>query len=244
MSLHLVSLTLDAHDADRLAAFWAGLLGRRSVPDPVEGVLLPPDDVAGVALRFVTTGEERRGPNVYHLDLTSDTEAAQAATVERALALGGRHLDIGQGPDVTHVVLADPEGNELCVIEPGNRFLAGCGPIGALNGDGSQACGYFRSSALGWPLVWDQDEETAVQSPRGGPKITWSGPPLHKRRGKARAHLDLAPPAGGDRDAEVARLEALGATRVDVGQGDVEWVVLADPDGHELCVRPPREART
>jgi hypothetical protein len=67
------------------------------------------------------------------------------------------------------VVLADPEDNEFGVIEPGNNFLADCGFIGALACDGSQAVGYFWSEALGRPLIWDQDQETAIRSPRGGP---------------------------------------------------------------------------
>jgi len=50
---------------------------------------------------------------------------------------------------------------------------------------------------------------------------------------KNRLHLDLVPD---DQDAEVARLETLGATRVDIGQGDVSWVVMADPEGNEFCV--------
>jgi predicted enzyme related to lactoylglutathione lyase len=50
---------------------------------------------------------------------------------------------------------------------------------------------------------------------------------------KNRLHLDLVPD---DQDAEVARLESLGATRVDIGQGDVSWVVMADPEGNEFCV--------
>ena len=99
----------------------------------------------------------------------------------RALGLGGRHIDVGQLPEEEHVVLADPEGNEFCVIEPGNNFLADCGFIGALASDGSQEVGYFWSEALGWPLVWDQDQETAIRSPYGGPKITWGGPPLSRR---------------------------------------------------------------
>ena len=58
--------------------------------------------------------------------------------------------------------------------------------------------------------------------------------------GKNRLHLDIAPPPGGDQEAEVERLTALGATRVDIGQGEVTWVVLADPDGNEFCVLTPR----
>ena len=46
--------------------------------------------------------------------------------------------------------------------------------------------------------------------------------------------------AGGDQQAEVERLVALGATRADIGQGDVDWVVMADPDGNEFCVLTPR----
>ena len=135
-----------------------------------------------------------------------------------------------------------PEGNELCVIEPGNQFLADCGFVGALSCDGSQEVGYFWSEALGWPLVWDQDEETAIRSPLGGPKITWGGPPLTPKIGKSRQHFDLAPPLDGDQRAEVDRLISLGATRVDIGQGEVPWVVMADPDGHEFCVLPPAAA--
>ena len=103
----------------------------------------------------------------------------------------------------------------------------------------SQAVGYFWSEALGWPLVWDQDQETAIRSPHGGPKITWGGPPLMPKTGKDRLHFDLAPPANGDQQAEVDRLVALGASRVDIGQGEVSWVVMADPDGREFCVRRP-----
>jgi len=108
-------------------------------------------------------------------------------------------------------VLADPEGNEFCIIEPGNNFLADCRFIGALAYDGSQEVRYFWSETLGWPLVWDQDQETAIRSPRGGPKITWGGPPLMPKTGKNRLHFDLAPPIHGDRQAEVDRLLSLGA---------------------------------
>ena len=71
-------------------------------------------------------------------------------------------------------MLADPEGNEFCIIEPDNNFLADCGFIGALACDGSQQAGYFWSEALDWPLVWDQGQQTAIRSPHGGPKITSS----------------------------------------------------------------------
>jgi hypothetical protein len=69
--------------------------------------------------------------------------------VARCLSLRARHIDVGQRPEEGHVVLADPEGNEFCVIEPDNKFLAGCGIVGEVSCGGSQRTGYFWSEALG-----------------------------------------------------------------------------------------------
>ncbi|HCA88124.1 MAG TPA: bleomycin resistance protein [Streptomyces sp.] len=240
MTSHLHALCFDANDPLRLARFWAGVLGREMAGDSHDGIVLLPSDDTGFRIRFLSTREKKTGPNRMHFDLTSTSLEDQREVVARSLGLGARHIDIGQRPEDGHVVLADPEGNEFCVIEPGNNFLADCGFIGAVASDGSQDCGYFWSRALGWPLVWDQDQETAVRSPRGGPKITWGGPPLMPKTGKNRLHFDLAPAVHGDQRAEVDRLVSLGATRIDIGQGDVGWVVMADPDGHEFCVLTPR----
>ncbi|MFI7281924.1 VOC family protein [Micromonospora chersina] len=240
MTCQLFAISFDANHPRRLAEFWSGVLSREVANDPHDGVALLPDDDAGFRIRFLPTESAKVGQNRAHFDLTSTSLEDQRQTVARALELGARHIDVGQRPDEEHVVLADPDGNEFCVIEPGNNFLAGCGFIGALACDGTQKVGYFWSEALGWPLVWDQDQETAIQSPLGGTKITWGGPPLMPRTGKQRLHFDLVPPAGGDQQAEVDRLLTLGATRIDIGQGDVDWVVLADPDGNEFCVLPPR----
>ena len=107
---------------------------------------------------------------------------------------------------------------------------------GDLSGDGTHDCGVFWSHALGWPLVWDEGEETAVQSPSGGPKLTWGGAPLNPKPPKNRVHLDLV---ADDVATETTRLLGLGARPLDIGQGDVPWVVLADPDGNAFCVHPP-----
>ncbi|CAM3329141.1 VOC family protein [Stackebrandtia soli] len=235
MTAQLFALSIDANDPTRLANFWAGVLGWETA----DGTTLVPNDDTGFRIRFLPTQEEKTVPNQMHFDLTSQSPEQQHETVARALELGGRHIDIGQTPEEGHFVLADPEGNEFCVIPAGNNFLADCGFVGALASDGSQAVGYFWSKALNWPLVWDQDEETAIRSPHGGPKITWGGPPVQEKSGKNRQHFDLAPPAGGDQQAEVDRLVSLGATRIDIGQGEVDWVVMADPDGNEFCVFPP-----
>ena len=239
MPSHLAALAFDANDPLRLAQFWAGVLGREMVDDD-DGFVLLPSDGTEFRIEFFPTQDPKTGPNQMHFDLTSSSLEDQQQTVERALELGGRHLDIGQGPDVDHVVLADPEGNEFCVSEPGNSFLANTGVIGALSSDGSQQVGYFWSEALGWPLIWDQDEETAIQSPHGGSKISWGGPPVRPKTGKNRLHLDLAPPIDDDQATEVDRLVSLGAKRIDIGQGEVSWVVMADPGGNEFCVLTPR----
>jgi predicted enzyme related to lactoylglutathione lyase len=158
------------------------------------------------------------------------------------LRLGARYIDIGQGPDDDHVVLADPEGNELCVIEPTNNFLSTCPRLGSINCDGTREVGYFWSEVLGWPLVWDQDEETAIRAPGlTGSMITWSGPPLMPKPTKNRLHFDIAAtPDASEQLAEVDRLVGLGAATIDIGQGDVPWIVMADPDGNEFCVLAPR----
>jgi predicted enzyme related to lactoylglutathione lyase len=240
MTTQLIALCIDANDPHRLGRFWAGVLGWELADDSDGGIALLPSDDTGFRIESFPTEEPKTGPNRMHLDLTSTSLEDQQQTVARALELGARHIDVGQRPDERHVVLADPEGNEFCVIEPGNEFLADCGFIGAIACDGSQQVGYFWSEVLGWPLIWDQDQETAIRSPHGGPKITWGGPPLRPKTGKNRLHFDIAPPVDGAQEAEVERLLSLGATRVDIGQGHVSWVVLADPDGNEFCVLTPR----
>ncbi|MFE1906784.1 VOC family protein [Streptomyces gardneri] len=239
MTSHLHALSVDANDPPLLARFWAGLLGWEVSDETGDGIVLLPVDDTGFRIRFVANPAKKTVQNPMHFDLTSTSLDDQREVVARALALGGRHIDVGQTAEDEHVVLADPEGNEFCVIEPGNNFLADCGFIGALACDGSQAVGYFWSKALGWPLVWDQDQETAIRSPHGGPKFTWGGPPMMPRDGH-RLRFDLAPPAHGDQQVEIDRLVGLGATRVDTSAAGTGWVTMADPDGNEFRVLTPR----
>ena len=168
-----------------------------------------------------------------HLHLTSTSADDQQQTVATALKLGARHLNFGQRPEDGHVVLGDPEGNEFCVIEPGNAYLDGCGFLGELACDGTREVGLFWSEVLGWPLVWDQDQETAIQSPLGGTKVAWGGPPVAPKATRNGQRFELVP-TDERQDAEVDRLVSLEATRLEVGEdGAVE---LADPDGNEFRV--------
>ena len=196
--------------------------------------LVPTGDTE-LRVLFLQVPEKKVGQNPIHLDLTTTSIDDQTKMVERLIEHGAHHLDIGQRPDEPHVVLADPEGNEFCVIEPGNSFVDASGRLGSITCVGSRAVGYFWSEALGWPLVWDQEEETAIRARDGiGPFITW-GPPVSTKTTKNRLHLDIAPDRG-DQRAEVDRLVSLGAARIDIGQGDVDWTVMADIDGNEFCV--------
>jgi predicted enzyme related to lactoylglutathione lyase len=237
----LISLCIDANDPSLLARFWAAALRWNVDAEATDEVGLVPTDETSFGILFEPVPERKSSQNRVHLDLTTASIDDQHETVATLLELGARHVDIGQSPDEDHVVLADPEGNEFCILAPGNNFLASCPRLGSINCDGTRAVGHFWSKALGWPLVWDENEETAIQAPgRSGPMITWSGPPLMPKLAKNRLHLDIAPPAGGSQQAEVERLVALGATRIDIGQGDVSWVVMADPDGNEFCILTPR----
>ena len=134
-------------------------------------------------------------------------------------------------------VLADPEGNVFCVLEP-REIYGDAGPIAAVVVDCTdpRALAQFWGEALSWTLHDVADDLARLRSPRG------VGPHLEFRRStgvqttRHRAHLDLVAHPLDDQVVEVARLKALGAMPADVGQGDVSWRVVADPEGNEFCV--------
>ena len=226
VAARLHALTVLASDPERLASFWGDLLGwERS------GLDLLPDGDAPMRLSFAYADLPHDLLNQMHLHLTSYT-ASQQANVDRALALGATHLDVGQLPEEDHVVLADPEGNEFCIIEETNNWLAGTGFLGEVAADGTREVGVFWSAVLDWPLLHDEDGETGIKPPGGGMWIAWGGPPLNERSPRNRMHFVLA--ASGDLDAEVARLVGLGASEVARSGDEVE---MADPDGNEFHVR-------
>jgi catechol 2,3-dioxygenase-like lactoylglutathione lyase family enzyme len=226
VALRLEAVTFDVANAPAVAAFWAGLLDRDVLMEP-SGALVP-GDTKQIGLRFVSSGTEQVGPRRLHLHLTSSSVEDQQHSVERALRLGGRHIDVGQAPDDRFVVLADPGGNELCVIEPDNNFLAGTGYLGEVTCDGTPAVGLFWRDALGWPLVWDQGEQTAVQSPLGGTKLSWDSWTVEPKNGRNRQRFDLVT---ADPISEAQRLVSLGAT---VLCDLVDGVELADPGSNEF----------
>jgi hypothetical protein len=224
-----------------LARFWAAVLRWEIDDDTDDEVGVVPTDTTGLPFLFLPVPEPKEGKNRLHLDLVSESPEHQSEMVDRLTTLGAAHVDIGQPSDVDHVVLADPEGNEFCVVLRGD-FLATTDLVGAIVFEpAAPIVGRFWSEAAGWPLVYDQDGDTAIRAPDGqGPFVTFGPPAGAVKSGKNRLHLDVAPPAGGDQAVEVERLVALGARRIDIGQGDVSWVVMADPEGNEFCVLTPR----
>jgi len=88
---------------------------------------------------------------------------------------------------------------------------------------------------LGGTVDDDDPDEVAVTFDSELPELLFLRVPETKTV-KNRLHLDVRPPDGSDQATELDRLLALGARRVDIGQGEVSWVVLADPEGNEFCL--------
>lgn len=226
MTLRLEAVTFEVAEVPAVAAFWAGLLDREVLAE--SGGALVSGNETQVGLRFVASHTDQVGPRRLHLHLTSSSLDDQLRTVETAVRMGGRHIDVGQEPDDDFIVLADPGGNEVCVIGPENGFLAGTGFLGEVTCDGTRDVGLFWRDALHWPLVWDENQETVVQSPLGGTKVSWGGPPVEPKQGRNRQRLDLVT---ADPSSEAERLVTLGAILL---TDLVDGVELADPDGNEF----------
>jgi hypothetical protein len=124
MASKFTELAIDCADPSGLARFWCSVLNYE-VQDEDDGIVTigPPVAPDGQnhlgpvppTLTFAHVPEAKIVKNRLHLDV-SPTDREQDEEVRRLLGLGARHADVGQGPDVSWVVLADPEGNEFCVL--------------------------------------------------------------------------------------------------------------------------------
>jgi predicted enzyme related to lactoylglutathione lyase len=115
MTSRISALSIDAADPAGLAEFWCAVLGWRVIERSSDGV-----SIAGIVdgwpvVDFLLVPEKKAVKNRLHLDLCAEN-ADQPAELRRLLALGAVRTDVGQPADVTWVVLADPEGNEFCLL--------------------------------------------------------------------------------------------------------------------------------
>jgi len=108
-------LCIDSVDPKPLALFWCDVLGWSIVDQDETDFSIGPADDVGPRIDFLAVTEAKAGKNRLHIDLRADG-CTTAEELDRLLALGARRVDVGQGPDVTWVVLADPEGNEFCLL--------------------------------------------------------------------------------------------------------------------------------
>ena len=120
MDLRIQCLCVDALDPDVVARFWEQALGwRRTYEVDHEVVLEPPEgspeDGVVPDLLFLRVPERKSLKNRLHLDLRPVDQAAEVARLE---SLGASRVSVGQGDDVSWVVMADVEGNEFCVLRP------------------------------------------------------------------------------------------------------------------------------
>jgi predicted enzyme related to lactoylglutathione lyase len=112
VSLRFSEVCIDANDIHALGQWWATALGWPSEVTDDGDVVLRPSDGAGPTWLFVAVPDDKVVKNRIHFDFTPDDQQAE---VDRLIELGARHVDIGQG-EQSWVVLADPEGNEFCVL--------------------------------------------------------------------------------------------------------------------------------
>ncbi|MEZ5245225.1 MAG: VOC family protein [Acidimicrobiales bacterium] len=113
MSLRWEQVVIDAADPVALGRWWADALGWVVVNDAPEEFEIQEAVDRFPGILFLRAGAAKPSKNRVHLDFRPDDQHAE---VRRLVGLGARRIDIGQGDDVSWVVLADPEDNEFCVL--------------------------------------------------------------------------------------------------------------------------------
>ena len=120
MTTSVIGLSIDCADPVVLARFWSEVLGRPVNPggDAENAAIDATDPASGPRLAFHKVPEPKTVKNRLHLDVAPELGEDHAAAVAALRAAGAVPADVGQGPQVSWVVLADPEGSEFCVLSP------------------------------------------------------------------------------------------------------------------------------
>ncbi|MDJ0467070.1 VOC family protein [Streptomyces sp. H27-C3] len=122
MPLTLHHIVVDTHDLPGLARFWAEALRWRVLSEREREVVIGPDESAPVGMCFMPVTDPKAVKNRLHLDLTTTAEDRDSE-IDRLLGLGARRVDVGQSGEESWTVLADPEGNEFCVVRPKGTLI-------------------------------------------------------------------------------------------------------------------------
>jgi predicted enzyme related to lactoylglutathione lyase len=123
MPVRLHHIVIDTHDLPRLARFWTEALGWKVLSEREREIVIGTDENAPVGICFMPVTDEKAVKNRVHLDITTSAEDRDQE-IERLLALGAQRADIGQTGKESWTVLADPEGNEFCVIRPKETLIS------------------------------------------------------------------------------------------------------------------------
>ena len=185
----------------------AGLGDRRRDPDEIVSCRRTARDSRSCSTR---SRSRRPGKNRLHLDLTTTSIDDQQESVARLVELGARPSTSVSAPTTVMSCSPTPKATSSASSSRRTTSSPAADVSDRSRATGTPEVGYFWSAALGWPLVWDQDEETAIRAPDGtGPFITWGPPagpeareePAPSRHRAARRRR----PAGGGRPPRRAR---------------------------------------
>jgi predicted enzyme related to lactoylglutathione lyase len=122
MPARLHHIVIDTHDLPGLARFWTQALGWRILSEREREIVIGSDENAPVGICFMPVSDPKTVKNRVHIDLTSGAEDREQE-IERLISLGARRVDIGQTGQESWTVLADPEGNEFCVVRPKRTLI-------------------------------------------------------------------------------------------------------------------------
>jgi hypothetical protein len=230
MPTKLTAIVIEALDPEAQARFWAEALGWRLA----ETAAVHSVGSDGLRLLFVPTTRPKTHKNRLHLDLGGGPEGA-----DRVLDLGAVRADIGQG-DVPWDVLADPEGNEFCVLPEEGAD----GHLVALCQDAAdvQVQGPFWEAATGWSTVVRRSSAVGLHALADdgrpiGPRLVM-GPPVTPKAGRNRWRFAVGEQAVvGDQAVVRDRAVVARGTTGQVGSARGLATLRQDPEGNEYHVR-------
>jgi catechol-2,3-dioxygenase len=122
MPVRLHHIVIDTHHLSGLARFWTQALGWQVLSEREREIVIGTDENAPIGICFMPVSDRKTVKNRVHLDITTAAEDRDQE-IERLLALGARRVGIGQTGAESWIVLADPEGNEFCVIRPKETLI-------------------------------------------------------------------------------------------------------------------------